>query len=141
MSRWRVILLAAAVATAILLAACRLPFATNVELDGSWRLTDGIHGGEPIPVVAQAPITMTIDGSEIGGHAACNIYGGTIEVDGDTVSIEALSMTEMACEEGVMASEASFMSALPLVDAANRSGDRLTFTGPDVELHFTLAPS
>ena len=84
---------------------------------------------------------MTINGSDIGGHAACNIYGGTIETDGGSVSIEALSMTEMACDEDAMASEAAFMSALPLAVSATRAGGRLTLNGPDVELNFTLAPA
>ena len=129
------------VTTATLLAACGFGPGADIDLDGSWRLTDGSQSGKPIPVLANAPITMTINGSEIGGHAACNIYGGTIEIDGGRVSIEALSMTEMACEEDAMASEAAYMSALPLAVRAARAGDRLMLSGPNVELNFTADPS
>jgi heat shock protein HslJ len=51
------------------------------------------------------------------------------------------SMTAMACEEPVMASEAAFVAALPRILDATLGGDRLTLLGPGVELAFDrLAP-
>lgn len=126
---------------ALLIAGCSLlPGAVNAGLDGEWQLQAGTNQGAAIPTVAGSRITLKIDGADVGGSAACNIYGGTLEVDGTTIRINALSMTEMACQEDVMASEAAFLDALPRVTAANRDGNSLALSGPQVELRFVLVP-
>jgi META domain len=66
--------------------------------------------------------------------------GGTIEIDGSRVTISALSRTEMACEDNLMASEAAYLAALAVVEAAERTDDGLALAGSDVELRFTLVP-
>ena len=110
------------------------------DLDGAWQLDSGTHGGANLPIIADSPITMTIDGSEIGGRAACNTYGGTIETDGRAVTISALSMTEMGCDQPVMAAEAAFIAALADVNGADRSDDELRLTGDGVDLTFAFVP-
>lgn len=110
----------------------------TASLDGEWQLRDGTNQGQPIPIVAGSRITLKIDGTQVGGSAACNIYGGTIEVHGSSVVISALSMTEMACQEDVMASEAAFLAALPRATTVARNGDTLVLTGPELELRFAL---
>jgi heat shock protein HslJ len=47
-------------------------------------------------------------------------------------------MTEMACEEDRMASEAAFLAALPRATSVARNGDSLVLTGPELELRFAL---
>jgi heat shock protein HslJ len=47
-------------------------------------------------------------------------------------------MTEMACEEDRMASEAAFLAALPRTTSVARNGDSLVLTGPELELRFAL---
>ena len=100
----------------------------------------GVDHGEAVPIVEPGSITMRVDGSEIGGRAACNIYGGTLDIDGNQITISALSMTEMACQEDLMASEAAYMAAIGGVDTAERTDDRLVLAGTDVELHYMLEP-
>ena len=40
-----------------------------------------IHPHEGVsPVVADAPITLTVQGNQVGGRSACNHYGGEIIV-------------------------------------------------------------
>jgi heat shock protein HslJ len=125
----------------LLLVACSLlPGALNAALDGEWRLQAGTNQGAAIPIPAAHPITLKIDGTQVGGSAACNIYGGKLEIDGTTIKISALSMTEMACQDDAMAAEAAFLAALPRVETAARDGDSLVLSGPQVELHFTLVP-
>ena len=134
----------------VLLVACRAlpgtggptPSSTtpsDFDLNGTWQLTAGSHDGVVLPITADRPITMTIDGAQIGG-SACNIYGGTIAVDGPSVTIGALSMTEMACEEPLMTAEATYMAALAKVTGAERSGDELRLHGDGVELTYSLVP-
>jgi heat shock protein HslJ len=112
-----------------------------VDATGDWQLTSGRVDGAAFPVVADSPITMTVEGMRIGGRSACNAYGGEIVVDGGRVRFEQMSMTEMACQEPVMAAEAAYLAALGRIVGAALDGDRLVLTGPGVELDFErLAP-
>ena len=90
----------------------------------------------PIPIVPDADITLTVAGSQVSGRSACNQYGGEIVVKDGQVQFGPLMMTEMACAEPIMASEAAYAAALAGVRAATRDGDRLTLTGDGVELVF-----
>lgn len=133
--------IAALVAAALVLAACgALAPGGRSDLDGDWQLTGGVHGGDPIPLVDAAPITMSVDGTEVGGRSACNHYGGEIAIDGRSISIGAMTMTEMGCDAPVMASEAAYIAALADVERFGRAGETLTLTGAGVELTFELVP-
>ena len=110
--------------------------AGTLSLDGAWQLASGTVDGAPFPVVAQSPITLVVQGAAISGRAACNQYGGTLSVVDGGPRLSMTSMTEMACEEPVMAAEAAFGAVLPRVTAASLDGERLTLTGQGVELVF-----
>ncbi len=110
--------------------------------DGDRRLIEG-HGPEgPIPLVDDSPVTLVIDGDDWGGTAACNSYGGTVEIDGDRLTIRELFQTEMACvDERVMDSERHYLEAFRRVERHAFDGDRLVLRGPDTELIFArLSP-
>lgn len=107
--------------------------------DGDWRAVGGTVDGTPVSLVDPG-ITMKIDGDQIGGVAACNQYGGSIRIDGGTISIGALSMTEMACEEPRMALENTFLTSLARVDGFTLVGGALTLTGDGVEWVFEPVP-
>jgi heat shock protein HslJ len=107
---------------------------------GSWRLTVGTLDGVPVPIVADGPITLTIEGSEVGGTSACNSYGGRLSVEAGRLEIGELGMTAMACPDDVMAAEAAYTRALDRVDGLRRDGDELVLVGPDVELRFEPLP-
>jgi heat shock protein HslJ len=129
-----------AIGLVLLLAACREAGGPPSQtLDGSWRLLSGTNAGQSIPLVAGRDITFTVDGEKVSG-SACNIYGGTIAVSGSHVTLSAMSMTEMACEEPMMLAEAAYHAALAKVVSASRSGTLLTLSGPGVELRFSLVP-
>lgn len=125
-------------ATASLLVGCAA-LAPSGDLDGEWILRSGSHDGRQLALVADRGVTLRIEGGEIGGSAACNIYGGTMERDGSAVRIGAVSMTEMGCDEPTMALEAAYLAALVDVTSAERADGRLVLSGPNVELAFTLA--
>ncbi|MEP6468946.1 MAG: META domain-containing protein [Chloroflexota bacterium] len=108
---------------------------------GSWILTKGTTLTGEIPILDDHPITLVIDAEKAGGHAACNIYGGTVTVNGDAIRLAAMSMTEMACiDERAMNAEADYMTALTAVTRWAREGDRLVLSGEGVELTFALQP-
>jgi heat shock protein HslJ len=107
------------------------------ELDGMWTLTNGTGPDGPIPLVASAPITLNIDGTDWGGTAACNLYGGTVQIDGNAITSVDAAVTEMACmDDGVMESEAAYLAAYVQVDAFELNDGTLVLTGPAIELTF-----
>ncbi|MEX0626195.1 MAG: META domain-containing protein [Chloroflexota bacterium] len=121
----------------VVLSGCSLlTSGASASLDGEWQLQAGTNQGQPIPIVAGSRLTLNVDGTQVGGSAACNSYGGTIQINGGSIVISALSMTEMACQENLMASEAAYLAALPRVTDAARDGNSLVLSGPQVEVRF-----
>lgn len=111
------------------------------DLNGEWKLQAGTNQGQAVPIVPAATITLKINGTQVGGQAACNSYGGKLQVNGTSITISELVQTEMACvDENVMASEAAYLAALATVDRAERAGNSLVLRGPQVELRFALVP-
>ncbi len=113
----------------------------SASLEGRWQLQAGSNQGQPVPIVAGSKITLDIEGSRVGGTAACNSYGGNLQIDSSSIVISELFQTEMACvDDRLMASEAAYLAALPRVTTAARDGGSLVLSGPQVELRFTLVP-
>lgn len=110
-------------------------------MDGEWQLQVGTNQGQPILLVPGSKVTLLIKGTQAGGTAACNSYGGSIRTSGASISISALSQTEMAClDDRLMASEVAYLAALPRVTTAAHSGNSLVLSGPQVELRFAPVP-
>lgn len=131
---------AAGLCLLLALAACaRAGGGGGPDLNGTWALVSGTSAGQAIPLVDGRPITLVIDGGSASGHA-CNQYSGTVTLTGTRIKFSAMAMTEMACDEPMMTAEAAYQAALAAVDAASRSGDVLTLSGPGAELRFQLEP-
>jgi heat shock protein HslJ len=135
----------ASVALTVVLGACATSSpgpsgAGPVDVTGDWQMTSGTIDGVVLAAEEDAQITLTVEGTQIGGRAACNDYGGEIIVDDGRPRFSVTSMTTMACAGPAMATEAAFTAALPRIVAAARDGDRLTLTGPGVELVFDRLP-
>ena len=135
---------AAALTVALLVAACGGVIdgdATPDALDGDWTLTAGEGPAGPVDPPASHPVTLTIDGEDWGGTAACNLYGGTADIDGSQVRIRELFQTEMAClDDGVMEAEAAYLTALADVSSFEVSAERLVLRGAETELTFARQP-
>ena len=132
--------LLAMVGAVLLLAGCGggqgSPTAEQQPL-GSWQLIEGEGPDGEVPLVDDAPVTLQIEDGEAGGTAACNSYGGSVEIGGERLRFQELFQTEMACPgEGVMASEAAYLDALHAVDRHARDGERLVLTGEETRLVF-----
>lgn len=113
----------------------------DIDVEGTWRLTSGRTDAGEVPILDDHPITLTIQGTEIGGTAACNHYGGRLTMHGGRLRIEDLAMTAMGCEEPVAASEAAYTAALAAVTAIRREGEELVLAGPNAELRFMRQPA
>jgi heat shock protein HslJ len=127
---------------AVLLAACGGPRidSSAAPLDGAWVLESGTLDGEPIPLVEGYRITFTAAGAGFSGTAACNQYSGLFAVEAWELTLRDMSMTEMACEPDVMASEAAYVFAIRRINLAAHEGDQLVLTGPGAELRFDPLP-
>jgi heat shock protein HslJ len=131
---------------AILVVGCGAPTSIEpapspVDLSGTWQLTGGTVDGAPFPIVADSPVTLTVEGSKVNGRSACNFYDAEIVVEQGQVRLQTGAMTAMGCPKPAMAAEAAFHKALARIVGAARTGEQLILSGPDVELTFDrLAP-
>lgn len=130
----------------VILSACGSPAVSpssggTGDPEGSWQLTSGATDAGPIPIVDDHPITLSVEGSTIGGTAACNGYGGKIEPTGGGIRITDLAWTAMACmPDEVMAAEVAYTQALGAVTAIRLDGDQLVLEGVGIELRFDALP-
>ena len=111
-----------------------------VDASGAWQMSSGVVDGVGFRIIPDAPITMTVKGSEVGGRSACNHYGAAMVVEDGGLRLRVTSMTQMACPEPAMSTETAFVAAVERVTGATRDGDRLTLAGPGVELTFDRLP-
>lgn len=72
-------------------------------------------------------VTISFDGTtgRVSGNAGCNGFGGTYTVKGNTLKMEKLISTKMACMPG-MQTENKVLMALTNTDHFSISGDKLT---------------
>lgn len=111
-------------------------------IDGAWVLTSGHLDGEPLDLVDGRDVTLTIDGDQVSGTAACNSYGGMLDTDdrlggGGPFVVTDLSWTEMGCEPDVMQLEQRFLAALRAIDSYELAGSlHLGVTGVGTSLSF-----
>ena len=111
-----------------------------VDATGTWQLTSGEMDGIAMALAPDFPISMTVDGSQVSGRSACNFYSGEIVVDGGRVRFSQTSMTQMACQDVVMAAESAFFAALGRIGAASLDDGGLVLSGPGVRLEFERLP-
>ena len=108
---------------------------------GSWQLVALESTAGSVPLLDDHPVTLTLNGSSVGGRAACNEYGGRIEGTGNDITIGELAWTAMACmPDQVMEVEAAYVDALTAVRSIRLDGDELVLEGTDLELRFTRLP-
>lgn len=108
---------------------------------GAWELA---AAEPPIDVPDSARITLTIeerDGRlQAGGTAACNGYGGTLDLADGGWAMADLGATDMGCEPALMDAERAYLDALTSVDTWTRDGDTLQLSGDATTLSFQLLP-
>jgi heat shock protein HslJ len=89
----------------------------TMQLTGiEWSLVSyGDDSGEGVPVLVGTRITAYFDeGGEVNGSTGCNHYTAMYTASGESMTIENLAWTEMAClePEAVMVQETVFLTAL-----------------------------
>lgn len=107
---------------------------------GEWELGGGTLDGQAIPMVPEAPITLSVNALRIGGTSACNSYGADWIVTQDgTIEVDDVTMTLMLCEGPINDSEQAYLKALGRTTSVGMDGDRLVFAGEGTELRFVRA--
>ena len=86
------------------------------EHDGTTWVLTAINNDTAI--IGNSP-TLEFEGDMVSGNASCNIYSGSYQVGGETISFGLLTRTEMYCmePEGVMDQEQTYLETL---EAAQR---------------------
>jgi heat shock protein HslJ len=101
--------------------------------DGDWIVSGfGADGTSYVPA-DDWPVTMSVSGTQIGGTAACNGYGGVVDGTDGRFVVGDLSWTEMGCAPEVMEIEQAFLRALQQVDTFEAGETSLRLSGPGIE--------
>ena len=125
--------------------------------DRTWTLTGLTVDGHSQTLVTSHPVTIRFRSQdrEIMGSGGCNSYGGSYLIIGNTLHINDLAMTLMACvnanpdtgdfqtDNGFMDQESNYMQALGEIDSYHLDGDTLTLqsNGGRTTLTFGLGAS
>ncbi|WP_149179977.1 META domain-containing protein [Streptomyces sp. TRM49041] len=89
-----------------------------------------VDGGKTTAPVPTAYVEFE-SGGRAKGNFGCNHFTATATVEGDTITVSEVAMTEMACEEPVRSFEDGFRETFTGRLDARLDGDRLTLTAPD----------
>jgi len=84
--------------------------------------------------VGGSEIRLTFQDGQLSGSAGCNAMGGEYRIEDGRLITGMLVMTEMACEEPLMAQEAWFAQLLQDGPAIALDGNTLVLTGEGVVL-------
>lgn len=110
------------------------------ELEGgAWALVT--LGGQPALTGSGASLTFGEDGA-LTGSTGCNLFSGSWERDGSSLTLVPGALTRRACPDPVMVQEQQFLAALEQTGQYRRDDDRLTLEdeqGRELAVFETLA--
>jgi heat shock protein HslJ len=110
------------------------------SFEGSWELISGRSPDGEIETTETYRITLTIEDGSMSGIAACNEYAGDVETSGGRFRWLNGGITDMGCLPEVNEAETRYVKSLGNADSIGRTDDRLTLSGPEVELVYELVP-
>lgn len=100
-----------------------------VGLTGRTFLSTGVTvDGAPFALVAGTRIRLIFDNGTLSANAGCNIIGGNLVIDGDTLRFSGASMTEMGCDEPRHAQDDWLVTFLSSSPTFVLNGNDLTLT-------------
>lgn len=108
------------------------------SLTGTWKLVSYGPSNAMTNAVPDAEATLTFneDGT-VGGNSGCNSFGGTYEVNGQTVTFSEMTSTLMACDEPRMSQEGAVTQVLSGSAQFEIQDQTLTLVNGDMNLVFT----
>ena len=116
------------------------------SLPGTAWVVQGLTvDGVSVPLEAGSPPTLVFDTTGgVSGSTGCNSYFGSVVFSaGQSLHIDQVAMTEMACLDppGLMEQESRFASALAGVEFYDVMGDQLTLVDAGGRVTITATPS
>lgn len=111
---------------------------SKTNLEGETWVLRKYNGGEPLN---DHQPTLQFEAGQVSGNTSCNHYEGKYQIKGDTISIDSLSHTEMACldSEGVMEQEQIYLELLGTAKRFELGNSVLTiFTDSQQTLVFVI---
>lgn len=84
-----------------------------------------------ISALSDAPLRMEFTDGNVGISGGCNQIGGAYELDGDTLVIEMMMQTEMACEQSRMDQDTAIIELLRSRPTLEVEGSVLTVSSGD----------
>ncbi|MFQ5812502.1 MAG: META domain-containing protein [Anaerolineae bacterium] len=119
------------------------PTKAAADLDGTlWKLDSYLNSqGESVDVLPGTEITIEFKDGQISGSAGCNTYFGSYEVEGDSLTIGPIGVTEMFCAapENVMEQESAYLAALQSAVSYQATDDQLQMANADGEIVLTFS--
>ncbi len=105
--------------------------------DPEWHLTSyRSHDGTQTQVIPNTSITLKFspDG-QFSGNAGCNHYSGSYSVEGELITLESLTSTEMYCSQpgGVMPQESEYLRLLKNATRFSIPNEYLVLSRYDIE--------
>lgn len=120
--------------------ATSVPFATaasspsgTVGIDGRQFVSTSVSGYELVPGTL---IRLTFDGDSIGAQAGCNSIFGKYSLNGDVLVVSQLGMTEMGCQQPLMAQDEWIISLLSSQPRLTLIGDQLELASDSIRVEF-----
>lgn len=107
------------------------PSETGLE-NTNWNLVSFGPAGAEEPLVEGSMITLLLAGGQAGGTGGCNSYGGTYQVEGNSISFDEIIRTERACaDQRVTEQEQRYFQALETASQFEWNGNELRITYDD----------
>ncbi len=102
-------------------------------LEGTWNLNSYVNRADAmVNILSNTKVTFQFQDGKVGGNAGCNSYGGTCTLNGSSITIGPLAVTEMYCTDpGVMEQEADYLAALNSVTRYRIEGRTLVLINAD----------
>lgn len=110
--------------------------AMSEHITGQWTLVEAHDSAGDIDISPTA-VVLTVDDTTLSGQV-CNHFGGGYSLNGSTITVKDLAMTEMWCQspDGIMDMETRFVTALGKANTVRFEGTNLVLTGVDIRLVF-----
>lgn len=108
-----------------------------VSLEGTpWRLDAFLNGELARSTLTDTTITAEFNDGTVTGVAGCNQYSAPYTRTAETLVVNEIVTTRMACDAAIMAQEREFLNALRAVSSMNITGSRLELVHPAGSLVF-----
>ncbi len=102
--------------------------ASDLDLDGRTFVSTEVAGHE---LVADSEIRLTFQNASVSINGGCNTLVGGYTIEGDTLQIPVMAMTQMACDPALMDQDAWLSETFSGSPTLAVDGDNLTVTAAD----------